>query len=63
MTKKKESVKKPSPRKRVGQKQVTVDESAWNILISLKELAIEDGISYPSLSDGIRSMGRRLHGK
>jgi hypothetical protein len=62
MTKKKE-VKKPIQRKRVGQKQVTVDESAWDILISLKELAIEDGISYPSLSDGIRSMGRRLHGK
>lgn len=61
MTKKKE-VKKPT-RKRVGQKQVTVDESAWDILISLKKLAIEDGISYPSLSDGIRSMGRRLHGK
>lgn len=40
-------------------KQIAVDASAHKILLRAKELSKEDGIDYPSLSDGIRSMGKR----
>ena len=55
MKKKIETIKKPS-----GNKQLTIDISAWEILIRAKDFAIDEGISHPSFSDAIRAMQRRL---
>lgn len=40
-------------------KQISIDYGAWSVLVQAKELALKDGIGFPSHSDAIRSLGQR----
>jgi len=56
----KKTEQKPKPAKASGIKQMSIDISAWEILIRAKDFAIEEGITHPSFSDAIRAMKRRI---